>query len=119
MIAIVVLLIGTMAAFATQVTSGQMIDFSHDVTVAVSDMEMCMEEMLLQSADDMPTAFPEDAPIPAYSSLHLRNQDLVPTYLNWNAGDPIPDPLEIRLTASWLDGSGRRQQQFLTTAKSR
>lgn len=119
MIAIVVLLIGTLAAFGSQVTSGQLIDLSRDVTMAVTDMEMCMEELLLQSADDIPTVYPEGAPIPGYTGLHLRNEDLAPTYLNWDAGEPIPDPLEIRLTATWLDGSGRQQQQTLTTAKSR
>jgi prepilin-type N-terminal cleavage/methylation domain-containing protein len=119
MVAIVVLLIGALAAFGTQVTSGQMIDFSRDVTVAVNDLEMCMEELLLQSADNMPIVYPEGAPVPGYAGLHLRNGDLVPTYLNWDAGQPIPDPLEIQLTATWLDGSGRIQRQTLTTAKSR
>lgn len=119
MVAIAVLLVGALAAFGTQVTSSQMIDFSRDVTVAVNDLEMCMEEMLLQSADDMPIVYPQGAPVAGYTSLHLRNEDIVPMYINWNPGDPIPDPLEIRLTASWLDGAGRIQRQTLITAKSR
>ncbi len=119
MVAIAVLLIGALAAFGTQVTSGQMIDFSRDVTVAVGDLEMCMEELMLQSADDMPTAYPPGMPIAAYTGLHLRNEDITPTYPNWAVGDPIPDPLVVQLAVSWLDGSGRIQRQTLLTAKSR
>lgn len=119
MVAISVLLIGALAAFATQITSGQMIDFSRDVTVAVSDLEMCMEELLVHSADEMPIAYPEGTPVAAFNALHLRNEDIVPSYLNWDVGQPIPDPLEVLLTATWADDAGRIQTQTLLTAKSR
>ena len=119
MVAISVLLIGALAAFASQVTSGQVIDFSRDVTVAVADLEMCMEELLVHSADEMPIAFPEGVSVPAFNALNLRNEDIVPTYLNWDVGQATPDPLEIQLTATWLDGAGRLQTQTLVTAKAR
>lgn len=119
MVAISVLLIGTLAAFATQVSSGQIIDHSRDVTVAVGDLEMCMEELLLQSADDMPAVYPQGVPIPAFTGLHLRAEDITPTYPNWVPGDPTPDLLEVSLAATWLDSSGRLQRQTLLTAKSR
>ena len=118
-IAIAILLIGALAAFATQVMSGQIIDSSEEVTIVVADLEMCMEEMLLQSADDMPIAYPEGVEVPGYEGLHIRNEDLIPNYLNWSAGEPIPDLLEIELTATWLDGAGRVQRQSLLTAKAR
>ena len=118
-VAIGILLIGALAAFATQVMSGQMIDSSEDVTIVVSDLQMCMEEMLLQSAEDMPVVYPAGVEVPGYSGLHLRNEDILPSYLNWTAGDPIPDLLEIELTATWLDGVGRIRRQKLLTAKAR
>ncbi len=118
-IAIAILLIGALAAFATQVMSGQIIDSSEEVTIVVADLEMCMEEMLLQSADDMTITYPEGVEVPGYGGLHIRNEDLIPSYLNWSVGEPIPDLLEIELTATWLDGSGRIQRQSLLTAKAR
>ncbi len=118
-VAIAILLVGALAAFATQVMSGQIIDSSEEVTIVVADLETCMEEMMLQSADDMPVLYPEGVEVPGYEGLHVRNEDLIPNYLNWEAGDPIPDLLEIELTATWLDGAGRVQRQSLLTAKAR
>jgi len=51
--------------------------------------------------------------------VDVRDQDVVPTDVNWESGEAIADPLEILLTASWLDGAGRVQTQTLLTAKSR
>ena len=118
-VAITILLIGTLAAFGTQVVSGQIIDSSEDITIVVSDLETCMEEMLLQSADDMPSHYPEGVEVPGYSNLHVAAQEITPEYLNWSAGDAIPDVLEIELTATWFDGSGRVQRQTLLTTKAR
>jgi prepilin-type N-terminal cleavage/methylation domain-containing protein len=118
-VAIAILLVGALAAFATQVMSGQIIDSSEDVTVVISDLEACMEEMLLQPAGDMPGLYPEGVEVPGYDGLHVRNEGIIPNYLNWADGDPLPDILEIELAATWLDSRGRIQRQSLVTAKAR
>ena len=114
-----ILLIGMLASFASQITSGQIIDSSQDATIIVADLERCMEEVILQPADDIPTVYPEGVAVPGYTGLHVREERIVPRYLNWTPGDTIPDLLEIELAATWVDGVGRMQSQTLLTAKSR
>lgn len=118
-IAIAVLLIGTLAAFGTQMRSFELIDASRDSAVAVTDLEVCMEQVLTQTAGTIPTAFPPDAPIVAFDELHLPDQRIVPTYPGYVAGGPVPDPLEIVLNSTWSDGRGRPQSMNLITVKSR
>ena len=77
-----ILLVGMLVSFASQITSGQIIDSSQDATIIVADLERCMEEVLLQSADDIPTVYPEGVVVPGYSGLHVREELIVPRYLN-------------------------------------
>lgn len=119
MIAIVVLLVGTLAAFATQVQSFKLIDASRDAAVAMTDLEVCLEELLALPADDIPVAFPPDTSIPAFEGLHLEDQRIVPTYPGYTAGNPIPAPLEIVLMSSWTDRGGHPRTADLVTVKSR
>ena len=119
LVAIGVVMVTTLAGFVTQVQSFDLIDSSRDSVVAVTDLEVCVEEVLATSADGIPDAFPAGAPIAAYSGLHLPNQIIVPTYPNYAGIGDVPDTLEIVLTMTWDDRRGRPQILTVTTAKTR
>lgn len=118
-VAIAVLVVGTMAAFGTQIRSYQVIDASRGSNVIVTDLEMAMEEVVTRTADAIPGTFPEGVPMAAYSDLHLDGQRIVPAYPNYAGVGPVPDPLDIVLTATWTDGRGRPQRMTLATIKTR
>lgn len=119
MVAIGILLVATLAAFGSQVRSFELLGASQDAAVAMTDLEVCMEEVLTRTADAIPDAFPPMESIPAFDDLHLPQQRIVPTYAGLVAGGAVPDPLEIVLTATWNDRRGRPQSLRLTTIKTR
>lgn len=119
LVAIGVVLVTTLAGFVTQVQSFDLIDSSRDSTVAVTDLEVCVEEIISFSADAIPGEFQTGVPIAAYTGLHLPNQQIVPTYPNYAGVGQVPDTLEITLTMTWDDRRGRPQRLTVTTAKSR
>ncbi|MEL6429346.1 MAG: prepilin-type N-terminal cleavage/methylation domain-containing protein [Planctomycetota bacterium] len=119
LVAIGVLMVATLAAFSTQLKSFQLIDSSRDSTVAMTDLEVCMEEVLTRTVDAIPGEFPEGAPIDGFTGLHLPQQRIVPAYPNYAGFGPSPDVLEVVLTSSWVDGRGRPQAMTLSTAKAR
>lgn len=119
LVAISILLVATAAAFGSQLASFGVIDSSRDSTIAMNDLETCMEEVLTRTADTIPTVFPAGQRIAGYDDLHLRGQTIVPSYPNFAGGGPIPDPLDVVLTASWLDSRGRPQTLLLSTQVTR
>lgn len=119
MVAIGILLVATLAAFGSQVRSFDLLGASQDAAVAMTDLEVCMEEVLTRTADAIPTAYPPAEPIAVFDDLHLPQQRIVPTYPGLVAGGAVPDPLEIILTATWNDRRGRPQTLRLTTIKTR
>ncbi len=119
MIAIGVLLVATLAAFGTQVTSFQLIDSSRDATVAMTDLEFAIEQVTLPPVDNIPVSFPPGIGIAAFDDLHLTEQRIVPSYPGWTVGDPVPDPLNIVLTSTWNDQRGRPQTLTVATMKVR
>ena len=118
-VAIGVLLVATLAAFGAQVTSSQLIDSSRDSAVIVNDLELAMEQLLLESIDDMPNEYPAGQSLANFDGLHLAGEQIVPTFPGYSGSGPIPDPLDIVLTAQWLDPRGRAQSLTLTTMKTR
>lgn len=118
-VAIGVLMVATLAAFGTQIRSFQLIDSSRDSTIAMTDLEVCMEELLTRTADAIPVAFPEAVAIAAFTDVHLREQRIVPAYPNYAGVGPVPETLEIVLTSTWNDGRDRPQTMTLATMKAR
>ncbi len=118
-VAIAILLVATLAAFGSQVKSFELMDSSRDAASAMTDLEVCMEEILTRTADEMPVAFPPGTSIPGYDGLHLASERIVPQYPGYVAGGAVPDPLEIVLTATWNDGRSRPQRATLSTIKTR
>ena len=114
-----ILLLATAAAFGSQLASFGMIDSSRDASVAMNDLEACMEQVLTQSADNIPLRFPAGERIAGFNELHLRGQVVVPSYPNYAGAGDVPDPLDIVLTSTWLDGRGRPQLLTLSTQVTR
>ena len=113
-----ILLVTTVAGYGAQVRSAALVDSSAGRMIAMADLETCMEEMLIESASDIPNEYAGGQPVAFYTGLHLRNQQITPEYPGTVAGSPSPDPLEIVLTAQWTNKSGQVQSLRLMTAKA-
>ena len=116
-VAIGVLLVSTLAAFSSQVQSFVLIESSRDAAVAMTDLEVCMEEVLTRTADEIPVAFPAGN-IPGFEGLHLNAERIVPSYPGLEEGGAAPDPLQIDLVATWNEGN-RAKTMRLTTIRIR
>jgi hypothetical protein len=115
MLAISVLLVAVMAAMSTQVSSMNLLRSSEEMTTAMTDLHVAMEEILATpQVANIPVVFPAATPIPAFTGLNLQGQSIVPTYPGAGAG-PVPDPLEIVLTMTWNDWRGRAMQASVAT----
>ena len=115
MLAISVLLIAVMAAMSTQVSSMNLLRSSEEMTTAMTDLHVAMEELLVTpQIANIPVVFPAATPIPAFTNLNLDGESIVPTYPGVGAG-PVPDPLEIVLTLTWNDWRGRAMTASVAT----
>lgn len=118
MIAVVLLAVGVLSAFQGQVSSLNLLRAARERNTAMSDLEACMESILSEPLADIPATFPGGVSVPAFDGLHLQAQQLVPTYPGF-AGGPVPEPLEVLLTATWLDWRGRPQTIRLASMRTR
>jgi prepilin-type N-terminal cleavage/methylation domain-containing protein len=122
MVAIVVLLIAVLSAFSSQVTSMNLVTISRENDAAVTDLQGCMEQVLLLPASEIPVAgspYAAGQPIAAYEGLHLEQQRIVATYPGYVVGGDVPDPLTIVLTVTWQDYGGRPRSLVLRSMKAR
>jgi prepilin-type N-terminal cleavage/methylation domain-containing protein len=119
MIAVVLLAIGVLSAFYGQVSALNLLRSMRERNTAMSDLEACMERILAEPLDAIPTAFPGDTPIEDYADLHLIGQQLTPSYPGFAGVGDVPEPLEILLTASWNDWRGRPQTIRLASVRTR
>ena len=119
LVAITVLLVSLAAAFGSQVASFGLIDSSRDSTLAMAELERCMEEVLTKSSDNIPVDYPAGESIAGYENVRLRQQSIVTRFPGYSGSGAIPDPLEVVLQATWLDSRGRPQRLTLTTQVSR
>ena len=114
LVAMSVLLVATAAAFGSQIASYGVINSSRDLSIAMTDLEVSMEQLLAESPDEMVNEFPTGLPLDGFSGLHLRDQLIIPTYPGF-AGGAVPDTLDVVLTATWADKRGRPQRLRLST----
>lgn len=127
MIAISVLLITLAATTAGQLSSRNLTDTAAENSTAMSDLRACMEQLLLEDMDALVlpgTDFPHGTEVTAFNvvtagssfsqgdveelndakaplELNLPEASVVVTYPNYEDGNEVPDPLEIRLTYTW------------------
>lgn len=94
-------ILGLALAYSTRVQGGAMalIEANQNSMTATADLQAAMEQVLLQTHDNIPVNFPAGVPIAAFTDLHLPNQLIVPTYPQGAAANP----LEIQLTLSFTD----------------
>jgi type II secretory pathway pseudopilin PulG len=121
-IAFAVLLIAVMSALSGQLTSMQLMDSSRETNLAMSDLQGCMERLLLVRLDRLPIAgsdYEDDQVIDAYTNLHLSNETIVPNYPGYVAGGAIPDPLAVVLTLNWTDPRGHERRLTLSSMTTR
>ena len=122
MIAIVVLLIATSAAFMSQLTSMRMIDQSREISLAMSDLEACMDRVRVSPVDALAVAgstYEHGQSVAQFDDLHLTDQRIVVTYPGYVPGGPLPDPLEVVLNATWTPRRGGQIRQTLRTVRVR
>lgn len=108
-------IVGTLSA---QMVCRDLARQSRETTLAMSDLQACMEELLLEPPGNLPlpgSRFQEGIPVPEYANLHLESQDIFAIYPNWNGG-PVPSPLDVDLTITWDDFRGRPRSLQLSTA---
>lgn len=120
MIAVLFLAVGVLAAFHGQMTSLNLLRAARERNRAMSDLETCMETILAEPLSEIPTQFPGGTPVAAFDELNLTAEQLVPTYPGFaGGGAPVPEPLEIVLTATWNDWRGRPQNVRLASMRTR
>lgn len=121
MIAISVLLIAVAGTTASQVSSNRLAATASETSAAMSDLQACMEQVMLVSLDELPIAgstFEDGVAIAAYDGLHLDGESIVATYPGYAGGD-VPDPLEILLTITFQDHQGRTRSMRIASMKTR
>ncbi len=114
MFAIGVFLVAIVAAYASQVTSADLVSTSRETKVAVAELRTAMEELLGEPFDDLAVDYPDGQTIPAYDDRVLEGQRIQVVY-------PAPgaDPLEIQLVMSWNDFRGRPRNMTMSSMRTR
>ena len=121
MFALTIMAIGVMAAFMSQMGSLSLMRSAEEQEVILTDLQACVESMLSLNPEELPISgsdFEADQPIAEFEGLHLRDERIVARYPEYSGGTP-PDPLIVRLEATWTDFDGRDQQLELSTAVTR
>lgn len=121
-IAFGVLLIAVMSALSSQITSMRLMNTSRETAIAMSDLQGCMEELLLVRVEEIPvpgSEFEAGQPVADYTNLHLSNETIVPSYPDYVVGEEVPDPLQIVLTLAWTDPQGHARRLDLSSMKTR
>lgn len=122
MLGLGVLLVAVLGALGSQLVSHDLLNNTRETDAATTDLQAAMEQVLLRNVDQIPIAgspFETGQPIAAFENLHLRDQRIVATYPGYTAGLPVPDPLQIVLTATWTDFRGRPRNMRIACLKTR
>jgi prepilin-type N-terminal cleavage/methylation domain-containing protein len=120
MMATVLLVVAVAAALSGQILSFNLLKTSRETNLAMSDAQAALELMLATFKDDLAVAgsYAHGVPIAAFNGLHLENEVVTPTYPNYVAGAPVPDPLQIVVTVNWDDWAGRPRTVRLASLKT-
>jgi len=116
-IAMVVVLIAVLATASTHVSALNLSRTSRDTEQVTSDLASAMEEVLLHPASQITTLYPAGQPVPRFTGLHYTDESIVVSYPGL-AGGVVPDPLVIRLTATWTGKTGFQRTLRLSGGKS-
>ena len=122
LVAVAILLVAVLGTLGTQITSHNLIRTTQETETATTDLQAAMERILMFSPDQIPIAgspFQANQPIAMFNALHLRNEQMVPTYPGYVVGLPVPDPLQITLTVTWNDFRGRPRNMRLSCTRTR
>lgn len=102
------LAVASLVAFPTILSFFDLSEHARQENIATHDLSAAVEDLLAVPFADAIGSYPDGQPIPKFNNLHLRNEQIVVSYV-----DVTADPLEVILTATWLDPKGRaRQEQF-------
>lgn len=109
MIAIGVMLVGLAAAFSGQISTTSLIQQSRDRQLALGYVEGVAESVATLPTGDLPEHpdYGDGLVVPGTDSSGLPNLEVVCTYPDWDVGKPVPNPLEVVITATWTDRSRR------------
>ena len=122
MIGLGVLLVAVLGALGSQLVSRNLVRTTRETAAATTDLQAAMEQILLRAPDQIPVAgspFQAGRPIAAFENLHLQSERIVPSYPDYTAGLPVPDPLQIVLTVTWNDFRGRPRNMRIACLKTR
>lgn len=120
MVAISVILVTIAGTLASQLSSKRLNMTSAETSAAMSDLQACMEQVLLLPIEEIPIAgseFEANQAVAQYDELHLTREAIVATYPDYTGG-AVPDPLEIVLTISWRDHRGGTRSLQLACLKT-
>jgi prepilin-type N-terminal cleavage/methylation domain-containing protein len=100
----------------------EIIDVARDKSVAVKDLETMLEHARAVPFDLLTTRFPNGTvdgpgafPYLNYTGTHsLASEHITVTYVNPNA-----DPMEIRVTTTWIDKRTRARNISMSTFRTR
>jgi hypothetical protein len=123
MVAIGVMMVAILSAFGSQLTSMNLVTISRETDTAVTDLQACMESILVMETDQIPlqsSPYGDGREISGFDNL--PSETLIATYAGFPTGsdDPrdVPDPLEIVLTLTWNDHKGRARSAALISVKT-
>jgi hypothetical protein len=120
MIAIGVMLVGIAAAFGGQVRTQDLMRQSRETQLALTQVEVVAESIISQVPSDLPASqgWGHGQVVDLPTQVPLRNLQVVCTYPDYDPLAEVPNPLEVRIEASWTDFEGRQRSIHLATAVS-
>jgi len=113
-IAIVILAVAALVAFPTMLSFFELSDSAREENVATHDLMAATEDILATPFALVTTTYADGQPIPKFTRLHLRDQQIVVRY-----DDPNADPLVVTVAATWSDSKGRPRQERYRCVRTR
>jgi prepilin-type N-terminal cleavage/methylation domain-containing protein len=114
MVATALLAVAALVAFPTILSFFDLSDMAREENIATHDLMAAVEEVMATPFASVTTSYPPGQAIPKYANLHLRGEQVMVNYT-----DPNQDPLEVVLTATWLDRRGRTRQEAFRCMRTR